>query len=107
MNKFFKEFNHISLKKDGRILGFGTSPEADWKIIVYSTALLVLCMFAFNIYIFIKIDKGEIFTTERIVESNRTLDVQKLESVVSHYIEQEAEYENVKKSLNTTPDPSI
>ena len=62
-----------SLKKSGwkvkgRLFGFGTSPEADWKIILISAMMLAVSAVVLSVFMFIKIDKGEIFVIEKSEE---------------------------------------
>ncbi len=107
MKKSLKSLPHISLRKGGKLFGFGTSPEADWKIIFSAGLFLAVCMIIFNAYIFIKIDKGDIFTVDALEGGERTLDVRKLEEVVNYYEDRESKYEEIKSSGTSVPDPSI
>src|SRR3989344_1923995 len=67
MNALHTFFARLHLKSHGRFLGFGTSPAADWKIIFFSTAFLAVLIIISSVFLFIKIDKGEIFAVEKSV----------------------------------------
>ncbi|MEX2013480.1 MAG: hypothetical protein WD897_01005, partial [Parcubacteria group bacterium] len=79
-----------ALKKSGWSvrggLGFGASPEADWKIILISTIILTVLVIALSVFVFVKVGKGEIFVVERLVgEEERALDTSLLRETVLHY----------------------
>jgi hypothetical protein len=102
---FFKKF---SLNANGRIFGFGTSPEADWKIIFISTVVLVTTVIVLSIFIFIKIDKGEIFVIERLPDQGeKILNLSLLKETVSYYQNKAIEFERIKNSASPSADPSL
>ncbi len=93
---FFKKF------------GFGTSPEADWKIIFVSTIILTILVIVSSIFIFIKIDKGEIFVVEKSAgEGDKTLDLSLLRETVSYYQNKALEFERIKRARTPATDPSL
>ena len=93
---FFKKF------------GFGTSPEADWKIIFVSTMILAVLVIASNIFIFIKINKGEIFVVEKSAEEgDKTLDLSLIRKTVSYYQNKALEFERIKRAKTPATDPSL
>lgn len=86
--------------------GFGTGPEADWKIIFIATSVLALLIIALSIFMFIKIDKREIFVSDKSSEpSQRTLDTARLKETILYYQNKALEFERIKNSatLITTP----
>jgi hypothetical protein len=99
----------ISFSKSG-IPAFGQSPEGDWRIIFTVAALVALLGIAVNVFIFIKIDKGEIFVVDNLAtEGGNTLDVAELEETVNYYQNKQAVFENLLRSSSTTAvvDPSL
>jgi hypothetical protein len=102
---------HLFSKKFGkgrRSLSFGTNPEADWKFIFIYTVVIILLVTLFNIVIFIKIDKGEIFTTERPLEEEKgVFNLAGLKNTVSYYQNKGLEFERIKKEKVPTADPSL
>jgi hypothetical protein len=91
-----------------KLSGFGMSPAADWKIILVASTLLALLLTAFNVFIFIMIDKGEIFAGETLPEEQATLDIRELRETVRYYQGKALQLENLKKATSTTfSDPSI
>ncbi|MEX2013731.1 MAG: hypothetical protein WD896_00045 [Parcubacteria group bacterium] len=93
---------------NGRPLGFGTSPEADWKIILVSTAVLSVLVIILSVYMFIKIDKGEIFVAEKSnEEETKALDTGLLRETVLYYEHKAAEFERIKSTRTFVADPSL
>jgi len=85
-----------------------TNPEFDWKIIFFSTLGLIVLAVALSIFIFIKIDKGEIFLAEP-VDSGRapTLDISRLRDTLGHYNDKRDEFNSIINASHSSVDPSI
>ena len=98
----------LEWKTNGHLFGFGTSVEADWKIIFISTIVLAILAIVLSLYIFIKIDKGEIFVIEKTTEqSETTLDASLLKETVSYYKNKALKFERIKNVIKPTVDPSL
>lgn len=97
--------NKIRLRVNGKLFGFGSSPEADWKAIFVVTVALIIIGIVVNAYIFIKLDKGEIFLadTPRLEEKN-TLNITELNTVLDYYRNKS---ENLQGILSGTTNPSV
>lgn len=109
MENFRKIFSKITLTKNGKFLGIGSSPEADWMVILVTTVLFMIFAVAFSAYMFIKINKGEIFVIEKDTDdSSQTLDIALLRDVVRDYNKKALEFERFKEigSLDLV-DPSL
>ena len=102
-----------SLKKSGwkvrGRLGFGTSPEADWKIILISTIILTVLVIALNVLIFIKVNTRELFMVEQLEEEKgQTLNALLLRKTVLYYQNKALEFERIKNAgTSTAADPSL
>ena len=102
-----------SLKKSGwKIrgkLGFGTSPEADWKIILISTVVLTVLVVTLSVLIFIKVNARELFMVEQPEEEKgQTLDTLLLRKTVLYYQNKALEFERIKSpGTSTGADPSL
>ena len=108
MENLKKSFKKINWKINGRLFGFGTNPEIDWKIIFISTVVLATAVIILSIFIFIKIDKGEIFVVKKQVEEvGETLDITILRNTVSYYQNKALEFESIKNSKPVSSDPSL
>ena len=108
MENLQTSFKKLNWKTDGRLFGFGTSPEADWKIIFISTVALALLVIIISAFIFIKIDKGEIFVVEQSDEQGeKTLDISLLKETVSYYEGKAVEFERIKRASTPAVDPSL
>ena len=104
---------YTSLKKfkwrvGGHLFGFGVSPQADWKIIFISTLVLTLLALVLSGFIFIKIDKGEIFVIDKPLEQRgKTLDISLLKEIISYYQGKAREFERIKSLVVPATDPSL
>lgn len=101
---FNKKFNW---NLGGGLLKLGTSQEADWKIIFISTVILVTLVIALSVFIFIKIDKGEIFSVKETIRDGEGLDLSLLRDTVSYYENKTLEFEKIKSSKPEGIDPSL
>jgi len=108
MSNLKTSFKKINWKVNGRLFGFGTNPEIDWKIIFISTIVLATLVILLSIFIFIKIEKGEIFVVKKSVgEVETTLDVAILRNTVSYYQDKALEFERIKSTKPSAVDPSL
>src|SRR3989338_6823251 len=108
MENLKKSFKKINWKVNGRLFGFGTNPEIDWKIIFISTIVLATAVILLSIFIFIKIDKGEIFVVKKQVEeAEETFDVAVLRNTVSYYQDNALQFERIKNTKLSAVDPSL
>ena len=98
----------LQWKHNSWLFGFGTSPEADWRIILISAMILVVLIITLSVFIFIKIDKGEIFVVERLAEqSEKTLNLSLLKETVSYYEAKDLELGKIKNATTVATDPSL
>ena len=105
LQTFFKKF---SWKINGRLFGFNTSPEADWKIIFVSTLILACFIIVLSVLMFVRIDKGEIFVINKPAEEGaKILDVAVLKETVLYYQNKALEFERIKNVRTTSVDPSL
>ena len=102
---FLKKLNW---KINGRLFGFGTSSEADWKIIFISTVVLAVLVIVLSVFIFIKINKGEIFVVKKSAEpEKKALNLSLLRETVSYYENKALEFERIKSVKIEAVDPSL
>lgn len=79
------------------LLGLGTSPDADWKIIFASTIVLIILMVILNVFIFIKIDRQEVVVSgEAGKERQKALDLSELRKTVLYYQNKALEFDKIK-----------
>jgi hypothetical protein len=109
MKKLSIAMPHLKVKSRGRLFGFGTSPDADWKTIFISAAVLTLVVIVLSTYMFIKINKGEIFLAEPTGnEGKAVLNTELLRETVSYYQNKALEFERIKSATTTgSIDPSL
>jgi len=85
-----------------------TNPEFDWKIIFFSTLGFIILAVTLSIFIFIKIDKGEIFLAEPVdSSSSQTLDASRLRDTLEHYGDKADEFNRIINASHSSVDPSI
>ncbi|MBI2674051.1 MAG: hypothetical protein HYX23_02095 [Candidatus Zambryskibacteria bacterium] len=98
----------LNWKINGRVFGWGASPEADWKIIFISTAALIVLIVILSVFMFRQIDKEGIFITEKPTgQEKRALDTSLLKETVLYYQQKALELKKVKESVFKTADPSL
>lgn len=95
-------------KVGGRLFGFGTGPEADWKIIFISSTILVVLIIISSVFVFIKVYQGTVFTAEKsAVQEKKVLDIAFLRETVSYYQNKMLEFEKIKSVVAPSTDPSL
>jgi len=109
MENWRTSLGKLNQPSGGRAFKFGDSPEGDWKTIFIAAVTLALMITALNIYIFVKIDKGEIFTVEGpALEGEQIPSLPKLRETVRYYQSKAAQFDNLQKTATSTfPDPSL
>ena len=100
-------FDRFGLRKEGKLFGFGAGPEADWKVIFITAAMLSLAATALNAYLFWQTEKGEIFAVEGQMMEEALPDVEKLKSALEYYGKKADEFERLQNSAAPHPDPSL
>lgn len=102
---FLKKFKW---QTNGRLFGFGTSPEADWKIIFMSTIILVVLVIFSSAFMFIIVSKGETLVVgESSVQDAKSLDTALLKETVLYYQNKALEFERIKSLVVPSVDPSL
>mgnify|MGYP001561766650 CR=1 FL=1 len=108
MKNFKLSFKKLNLNTHGRLFGWGSSPEADWKIIFILTLVLAVSFVILSAFIFIKIDKGEIFVVKKSLDQEtKTLDMALLKETVSYYEAKAREFSRIKSVVIPAVDPSL
>lgn len=98
----------LKLHKNGRLFGFGVSPNADWKVLFSLFVLLFILISGVSFYMFVKIDKGEIFVVEKqSAVGSRILDTNLLKQTIEYYRERSTRLEEIKANKDATLDPSL
>lgn len=108
MENLQTSFKKSIWKVGGRLFKLGASPEADWKIIFVSTIVLIVSVVALSVFMFIKIDKGEIFVVQRLAgQGQEALNISILKETVSYYQKKAREFEKIKNEKVGAVDPSL
>lgn len=108
MNNLRNIFSKLNFRSGAPSLNLGKGPERDWKLIFSSAILLTVFVIGLSFYMFIRIDKGEIFVVERRDDrEGRILDVDKLRATVDYYQDKAQEFERLKSQVTQSPDPSL
>ena len=83
-------------------------PARDWKLILLIFVVLNGGIIFFSVYLFLQINKGEIFLVES--ESSATvsaIDQQLLNETLLFFSEKAGRYEDIKDQKPNLPDPSL
>ncbi|MFZ2048866.1 MAG: hypothetical protein WAV25_01025 [Minisyncoccia bacterium] len=99
---------HLHLHKNGKLFGWGVSPNADWKVLFTVFLILTVSVFALGVYMFIAIANGDIFLVEKpATTTERSLDSEKIKKTVLYYETRAKKLEEIKSSNNRIVDPSL
>lgn len=92
-----------------RPFGWGSSPDADWKVIFLGTLILVTFVSILSLLIFFQVEKGWVFRgTEELISEESTLDIEKLEKTLTYYQGKAAEFQRlISGSATVVVDPSL
>lgn len=92
-----------------RPFGWGSSPDADWKVIFTTTVLLMVLASLLNVAVFVRVDKGKLFSAEEMmVEETPTLDFEMLKTTLSHYENKASEFRRLTSGAAAiVVDPSL
>lgn len=107
MDKLKALFTKSDSKARHAKLRLGRGVEASWKIILLSTIILTVFVIALGVYMYIKIDKGEVFSSEKAPEEKAVLDINLLRKTISYYQNKAFEFENIDSKNVGVVDPSL
>jgi len=98
----------ISIRRKTEFKAVGEKAEHDWHMILSVFTLLVVVSLAVNLYIFVKVHEGKIFTRDIESESAPSLiDKLSLENEIEHFEERKARFEALRANPPAFPDPSL
>jgi hypothetical protein len=96
------------LNKNGRLFGFGVSPNADWKILFVSSVLLVILACILGSYFFIRVNLGQLVGQKSYqTEEGKVFDEDLLKQTLEYYKSRAVMFEEIKMTKETVPDPSL
>ena len=109
MNDLRTSLKKLNWKIDGKIFGFGTSPEADWRIIFISTIILIASVITLGVFVFRQTNQTDIFMPGDLdVPEGQILDTSVLRETILYYQNKESEFGRIKNSALLVPaDPSL
>ena len=109
MNDLKSVLKKFKWKREGNPFGWGASPDADWKVILLSTLVLIVAVSGWSYYEFNRISRGEIFTVENENgEETPIFDLNNLKKTAAYYEAKAFEFEKIKNGTSTAVvDPSI
>ena len=109
-----KNFN---LNKIGKSLSFFKkskvkknlfNPYRDWNILIYTFFFLLLCLFAFSLYLLFQIKNDKFFQVEKIQKSNEVMVNEKLlTEIIGEFDEKNKKLEELKTNSEKLSDPSL
>ncbi len=102
------EINFIHLHKNGRLFGFGVSPNADWKVLFVFFFIILTIVLSLGIFLFVKINNGSLFVvkTETSAVAPK-INVDQLSRTIEYYDERAKNLEDIRKNKVSIPDPSL
>lgn len=90
------------------IVSFRHDANRDWKILCCSFLLLNLFSIGVSVFVYRKVDDGEIFLVDKKPTSSRqTLDRFELEKAVTFFENRKSRFETLKRQFLMTDDPFV
>ncbi len=97
-------------KKEVSVVKFGSSPQADWKIIFLITLGLIVIVSTLNGFLFFRVNSGAGLGGGVVVgDEENALSITKLQEALTYYQAKGLEFEVIKTAATTTNvvDPSL
>ncbi len=102
--KFFQDL----FKKRPKSAGVLINPNRDWKIILFSFCMVALALVCLSAYLFLKIDRGDIFKAEQKNEStSEVVNRELLDSTVERFEAKKAKLIEIETERHISADPSL
>ncbi|MDQ3089822.1 MAG: hypothetical protein M3Q24_01555 [bacterium] len=98
----------IGFSKKGKLLGWGTKPENDWKIMFIGFVMMIVIVFTLSAYYFIKVERGDVLVQDgvEVVEVN-SFNLNRLRQLIKNYQERMVRFEQSKSNPDEILDPSL
>lgn len=105
---FKKIFKKISFKKRGEFRTIGEKADHDWKYILLGFFFLTAVSFGVGLYVFVKINKGEIFTINETSEnSQKTINQKELNEASTFFKDRQNHFFEIQSNPAVVQDPSL
>ncbi len=102
-----KIFHSINFGKSGGSSVFKINPTRNFKVLIISCFLLLVCLAVFNLYFFRQVQSNSLFEVQtNDVAPIQKVNEKKLESILSRYKEKETNTTGVSKLVSPSIDPS-
>lgn len=80
-------------------------PDSVWRFLVAGTFFLILIVAVFSAYLYVRIDRGEVFQN-KVVDNIPKIDSQKFDQVIKYITTKQATFDALKVAAPTIVDPS-
>ena len=88
--------------------GFGHDPRQDWRRVFFGFIFLSVLLLALNIYVYQRIDKGDIFLADEVVTAGSgSLSREKLQKTVQFFEDKKEKFNSIRANPPRRPDPSL
>lgn len=104
MIKLFQERDEY--KDKGKLFGLGAGPDGEWRIMFSIFMILLVLGVTYSATVFINVMSGS-FGFELVDQGDAPLDKNLLRRNANYYKDRRVNFEVIKTSEDTTPDPSI
>jgi len=87
----------------------GIHPDRDWKLILYTTIILILIVVIFDGYLFLQVNSGEaiFFTGKSVRIKERTVSYEELNSIIDFYKNKKSQFSSLTEEVPNIIDPSL
>lgn len=108
MKKFTSIFSKFKINRGGHFLGYGVSPENDWKIILMTFMIMLALTLGACIYYFLKVNNGDFLVlTDEEKTPTSTFNLNRVRQTINYYESKSEELEKIKSTPEVILDPSL
>ncbi len=105
IKKIFKRFVQL---RDKDKLKMEMTPHSDWRTLVIIFTILVIAVGSASFYIFVQIERDEIFLAKEGEKTNvKTLDTQRLKDTIKAFEQRKTDLETLRAERPSIIDPSM
>ncbi len=95
----------LGYKNHGRLLGWGSGPDADWRVMFSVLLIFILIAVIFSVQNFLNIWSGS-FDAGVSAGKVSTIDKNLLQKEAAYYTDKQTQFNLTLTTKDTTPDPS-
>lgn len=92
-------------KTHGKFLGWGSGPDADWRVMFTTFLVLLFLVVVYSGLAFYQVWQG-VFSAEIVETADSPININLLKRNTEYYKSKQAVFDSILNTPETTPDPS-